>query len=112
MVKKLSESSQQEKLKKVKGKDIYKITPKIRRELEALENMPDDEIDTTDSDSKEISNWDNAKIGIFYRPIKKLISIRLDMDILDWFKHEDKKYQSLINRACREYMEKHRRDSH
>lgn len=110
-MKKLSGLSQQEKLKKVKGENIYKITPEIRKELEALAQMPDNEIDTIDSDSNEISNWDNANVGKFYRPIKKLISIRLDMDVLDWFKRRDEKYQSLINRICREYMEKHRESS-
>lgn len=39
--------------------------PQIK-ELEALATMPDEEIDL--SDIPEITNWDNAVRGKFYRP--------------------------------------------
>ena len=51
--------------------------------------------------------WLAAEVGRFYRPIKKQITIRIDADLLDWFKHEAEKYQTLINQACREYMLHH-----
>lgn len=109
MTKKLSESSQQERLTKTSGEDIYKLTPEMLNELEKLAAMPDDKIDLNDPDAPEITDWGNAVRGKFYRPIKKLISIRIDMDVLDWFKHAGNKYQKLINQACREYMEKNRK---
>ena len=42
-------------------------------------------------------------------PSKTRITIRLDSDILDWFRHEVEamgggNYQTLINRALREYI--------
>lgn len=91
------------------GKDIYKVTPEMLNQLEQLAVMPDEKIDLTDQDVPEVTSWNNAIRGKFYRPVKKLISIRIDMDILDWFKHAGEKYQRLINEACREYMEKHRK---
>lgn len=36
---------------------------------------------------------------------KKAISIRLDVDVLDWFKAQPGKYQQRMNEACRLYME-------
>lgn len=91
------------------GKDIYKVTPEMLIELEKLALMPDDEIDLGDPDAPEITNWSHAVRGKFYRPVKKMISIRIDMDVLDWFKHAGKRYQKLINSACREYMDRHRK---
>lgn len=38
----------------------------VEHELEALKNMPDDEIDT--SDIPERVDWDQAEVGKFYRP--------------------------------------------
>lgn len=90
------------------GKDIYKLTPKIHAELEVLKNIPDREIDLTDPDAPEITDWSTAVRGKFYRPIKQQVTLRLDSDVLDWFKHQANKYQTLINQVCREYMEKHK----
>jgi len=84
---------------------MSKLTKMQRKQLEALERMPDSEIDT--SDIPEITNWDNAVVGKFYRPIKKPVTIRLDTDIIEWFKTQNGKYQSNINKALREYMKAH-----
>lgn len=43
-----------------------------KRQLKAIEKMPDSEIDT--SDIPEITNWDNAIVGKFHRPIKKPVT--------------------------------------
>lgn len=80
------------------------LPDKVKREIENLKGRKPD---LTDPDAPEITNWENAVVGKFYRPIKKQITIRIDADILDWFKHAAKKYQPLINDACREYMRLH-----
>ena len=74
-------------------------------EIDQLEEKPDEEIDLTDI--PETLDWSGAEQAKFFRPRKKQISIRLDMDILHWFKAQPDKYQSLINQACREYMIRH-----
>jgi len=84
---------------------MSKLTEAQSKQLKALEAMPDSEIDT--SDIPEITNWDNAVVGKFYRPIKKPVTIRLDTDVIEWFKTQNGKYQSNINQALREYMKDH-----
>src|SRR5262249_29094061 len=72
------------------------------RELRALKAMRDSDIDT--SDIPEIVDWSGAERGRFYRPVKQIVTIRLDADIVAWFKARDAKYQTAVNRALREYM--------
>jgi uncharacterized protein (DUF4415 family) len=40
----------------------------------------------------------------YFKPIKKAVQIRLDADVLAWFKAYGKGYQSRINAALREVM--------
>ena len=44
-----------------------------------------------------------------YRPVKKPVTLRLDADILLWFKSQGRGYQTRINRALRGLMLKERR---
>ncbi len=46
--------------------------------------LPDEEIDT--EEMSEITDWSGAKRGVFYRPVKQQITLRLDADLIDWFK--------------------------
>jgi uncharacterized protein (DUF4415 family) len=64
--------------------------------------MSDVDIDT--SDIPEIVDWRGAERGRFYRPVKQVVTIRLDADVVAWFKTQDRKYQTAVNRALREYM--------
>jgi uncharacterized protein (DUF4415 family) len=40
----------------------------------------------------------------YFKPVKKAVQIRLDADVLVWFKAYGKGYQSRINAALREVM--------
>ena len=42
----------------------------------------------------------------FYKPIKKPVTLRLDADVLAWFKREGRRYQTRINSALRRVMER------
>lgn len=75
--------------------------------MKQIKKLKRRKVDLSDEDAPEITNWSKATIGKFYRPIKKQITIRLDADVLDWFKNQSGKYQSLINKVCREYMGEH-----
>ncbi len=83
-------------------------TQKARQaaEIEALRKMPDTGINT--SDMPEISDWSHAERARFYRPTKQPIQIRIDADVIAWFKTKGKGYQTKMNKALREYMERHR----
>ena len=61
-----------------------KLTDKQQAELSALEALPDDQIDT--SDIPEVLDWSDARRGLFYRPVKRQIPLRLDADVVNWFK--------------------------
>ena len=54
------------------------LTEKQRATLKALEELPDDRINTTDI--PEVLDWSNARRGVFYRPVKRQITLRLDAD--------------------------------
>lgn len=52
-------------------------------------------------------DWSEAKRGLFYRPKQQQVTLRLDTDLIDWFKANpvpDEEYQTSINRALREYV--------
>jgi uncharacterized protein (DUF4415 family) len=83
-----------------------RLTRKQTAELKALASLPDDAIDT--SDAPELSDWSGAKRGLFYRPVKQQLTLRLDADVVAWFKShatESAGYQTRINQALREYVE-------
>lgn len=42
----------------------------------------------------------------FYRPLKKPVTLRLDADVIAWFKKDGRRYQTRINAALRTVMEK------
>lgn len=72
-------------------------------ELKALAALDDDAIDT--SDIPVVTDWDKAVIGRFYRPVKMRLTIRLDADVVEWFKRNNSHYQSAINKALRDYIQ-------
>ena len=52
-----------------------------------------------------------AEVGRLYKPIKRPITLRLDADVLAWFKKQGRGYQTRINRALRGVMMKGRKES-
>ncbi len=86
-------------------KDISKLPSDVQEQIRASEAMPDDEIDTTDA--PEILDWSDARRGVFYRPVKQQITLRIDADIIAWFKacaRDGRGYQTDINGALREHV--------
>lgn len=86
-------------------KVISELSPDVREQLQALEALPDDRIDT--SDAPEILDWSDARRGVFYRPVKQQVTLRLDADIIAWFKARapnGRGYQTHINAALRDHV--------
>ncbi|MGO8983733.1 MAG: BrnA antitoxin family protein [Terriglobales bacterium] len=44
----------------------------------------------------------------YFRPLKKPITLRVDADVLAWFKKQGRGYQTRINRALRKVMAEER----
>jgi uncharacterized protein (DUF4415 family) len=81
------------------------LTAAQKTELEALAALPEEQIDT--DDIPEATDWSNGQRGMFYRPVKKQITLRLDADLIDWFKKlhpQGKGYQTSINRVLRQHV--------
>ena len=46
----------------------------------------------------------SPEMAEMYRPIKKPVTLRLDADVIAWFKAQGRGYQTRINRALRAVM--------
>ncbi|WP_238593895.1 BrnA antitoxin family protein [Endozoicomonas atrinae] len=66
--------------------------------------MNDDEIDTSDIPELDEEFFNQAELRL---PVKKPVTIRLDSDVLEWFKEQGQGYQTRINNLLRKYMETH-----
>ena len=80
------------------------LTDQQKAELEALESMPDDAIDYSDSPPLGDEFWKNAIRNPFYKPTKTLTTVRLDADVLLWLRSKGKGYQTRINAILRDAM--------
>ncbi|KAB1087020.1 BrnA antitoxin family protein [Neorhizobium galegae] len=76
------------------------------KELDALEKLPDDAIDTSDISEITDEQWRLARRGDLYRPLKKSVTIRLDADVIEWFKEHatGSGYQTEINSVLRQHV--------
>jgi uncharacterized protein (DUF4415 family) len=45
-----------------------------------------------------------AERGDFYRPVKEQITLRLDKDVIAWFKARGEGYQTRINEVLRDHV--------
>lgn len=76
-----------------------------KKRIEALSNLPDSEVDTSD-----IPEWTKADFGrvvpfhSLYKPRKEQITARIDADVLAWLKSFGKGYQTLMNELLRKEM--------
>ncbi len=81
---------------------------RLDRELTELASKPEQDIDL--SDVPEVRDWSNAQRGRFYRPVKQQLTLRLDADLVEWFKAQGATgYQSRINEALRRFVERQKR---
>ena len=68
-----------------------------------IDALTDADIDTSDIPPLDDDFFANAELRM--PEPKKAITIRLDADVLDWFKSQGKGYQTRINAVLRMYME-------
>jgi uncharacterized protein (DUF4415 family) len=80
------------------------LPPHLQRQLEALRNRDDSEIDYSDIPPTTAEDWKNATRGALYRPIKQQITVRVDADVIAWLRQQGSGYQSRMNSILREAM--------
>ena len=84
-------------------KDITELPSDVQEQIRALEALPEDQVDTTGA--PEILDWSDARRGVFYRPVKQQITLRIDA----WFKasaRDGRGYQTDINGALRKHVQR------
>jgi uncharacterized protein (DUF4415 family) len=85
------------------------ISSKSETDLQRLERTIDEDIDL--SDCPEITPEQFAKAvirqGLPVNRNKAQVTLRIDSDVLDWFKSQGRGYQTQINSLLRAYKEAH-----
>lgn len=70
--------------------------------MEKLARRKEEDIDYSDASATAAKQ--KVLLGRFYRPVKKLVSLRIDADVLAWYKSKGAGYQTKINEALRREM--------
>jgi len=87
-----------------------RISNKSQTDWARLDALRDEDIDL--SDTPEITPEMFAKAivrrGLKPVPPKAQVTLRLDRDVLEWFKEQGRGYQTHINALLRAYMEAHK----
>ncbi len=78
------------------------------QKLKKLDEIKDNNIDYSDIPEVDNDFWANAVIK--YPEKKKSVTLRLDADVLDWFRSWGKGYQSRINSVLRSFYEAHKKN--
>jgi uncharacterized protein (DUF4415 family) len=84
-----------------------KLTSAQKKQLRALK---DREIDYSDIPPQREVKWTRPG-ALVLTENKKQITVRLDADVLEFFRKTGSRYQSRINAALREYMKAHEKAS-
>ena len=78
------------------------LSEQERAQLGVVVAMPDDQIDYSDAPYLPNAVWMKAAERL-PRP-KKQITLRIDAEVLEFFKHTGARYQSRINAVLRSYV--------
>lgn len=85
--------------------------PKLSEATKArLAALRDEDIDCSDIPSSPV-NAEWTRPGAIIPDTKQQVTLRLDRDVLDFFRHTGKRYQTRINSVLRAYMRAHDGDA-
>jgi len=82
---------------------------KSETDWKRVRSMKDEDIDFSDIPPITPEMFAKAVIRRGLKPIprKKQLTLRMDSDVIDWFKRQGQGYQTKINSLLRAYMEEH-----
>jgi uncharacterized protein (DUF4415 family) len=90
----------------MKGKDLKKSS---RSDWARVDALRDEDIDFSDIPELGEAFFQNATIRL---PEKKVpVCIRLDREVVDWFKARGKRYQSRINAVLKAFIERQKKET-
>lgn len=75
----------------------------LSAEIDRLRRKSDAEIDYSDIPETDAAFW--AKASVSVPAAKAMISIRVDSDVLEWYRRHARRYQTLMNAVLRKYKE-------
>ena len=78
------------------------LTPEERQAWEEAKAMPDEKIDLSDMPER-ITGWRRVS-ELIPAENKRQITLRLDADVIEFFRGTGRCYQSRINAALRDYV--------
>ena len=81
---------------------MKRLTREQKQDIAAIAAKRDEDIDL--SDMPEVTDWSGAVVGMFYRPAKRPVTMRLDEDVLAWLKGFGPGYQTKANLLLRHAM--------
>ena len=73
--------------------------------MESVAAMPDAQIDYSDAPFLPNAAWAKA---VELPNMKQQINLRIDADVLDFFRNAGNRYQTRINAVLRSYMDAHK----
>jgi uncharacterized protein (DUF4415 family) len=76
-----------------------------KTDWDKIDKMRDEEIDYSDIPELDDTFFKNAKLFISHS--KDSITLRIDHDVLEWFKKQGKGYQTKINTVLKAFMRAH-----
>ncbi len=99
--------SPQEKRLEMKKRATLK---KSLTDWERIKKMRDEDIDLTDIPEIEPAKFAKAIVrkGLKLGSGKVQLTLRIDRDVVEWFKDRGRDYQAKINALLRAYMEAHK----
>jgi uncharacterized protein (DUF4415 family) len=92
-----------EEAKRMKGETDYA----------ALDAMTDEDIAKAVADDPDVASLDTdwTKARLVLPPGKENVTLRVDRDVLAWFRNSGKGFHTRMNAVLRAYMEAHRHSS-
>jgi uncharacterized protein (DUF4415 family) len=82
------------------------MSKKTGTDWKRLKGMQDGNIDTSEMPELDDAFFESAELHV---PPKQAVTMRLDADVLTWFKEQDQGYQTRINKLLRAYMQAQQR---
>ena len=89
------------------------ISRKSQTDWERVDKMHDDEIDFSDNPELTPEMFAKAVVRKGLKPVirKSQVTLRIDEDVLTWFKKQGTGYQTRINSLLKAYKEAHQTKS-
>ena len=86
------------------------ISKKSQTDWERVDALTDDEIDVSEIPEVSAEMFARAVVRRGLQPVsrKAQLTLRIDSDVLEWFKQQGQGYQTKINALLRAYKEAHK----